>query len=210
MQHRGTVSSRGLIFFYLASLFVLGLFAVPALAQDPSDPIAGQTAFIEVGADDTVNSIGPIAVADCTVADDATIVVEDEDGTQVELVNGVNATITGTPQSITIEGTGAGGTFDGLSPSGGTGEFGTEGATDDGKVVSSTGITCGGTTSPNRDRGAAEADDAQYGVGDKEITVILDTIPDKKILVDTGGPPVGMLLLAAAFVGFGVLLLRRT
>ena len=211
MQHRGVVLPHGLVFFCIASLFVLGLFAVPARAQQTSDPIAGQTAFIEVGTGGTVNSIGPIAVADCTVARDATIVVEDEDGTQVELVNGVNATITGTPESITIEGTGASGTFDGLRPSGGDGEFGSAGATDDGEVVSSAGITCGDTTSPNRDRGA-EADDAQYRAEDKEITVIVETIPDKKILVDTGGPSlamIGLLVLALGFVGLGILLLRR-
>jgi hypothetical protein len=215
MQHRGVVLPHGLIFFCIVSLFVLGLFVVPAGAQQTSDPIAGQTVFIEVGADGTVNSIGPIAVADCTVARDATIVVEDEGGTQVELVNGVNATITGTPESITIEGTGTNGTFDNLRPTGGDEEFGSAGATDDGTVVSSTGIECGGTGGDGgngADSGGNEADNAQYRAEDKEITVLVETIPDKKILVDTGGPSlvmIGMLVLALGFVGLGILLLRR-
>jgi hypothetical protein len=57
--------------------------------------------------------------------------------------------------------------------------------------------------------GTGGADDHQYNAGGKEVTVIVETIPDKKILVDTGGPPLGPLLLAVGFVGFGVLLLRR-
>ena len=84
---------------------------MPVGAQS-DDPIAGQTAFIEVTNNDIVNAIGPIAVAGCTVARDATIVVADEDETQVELVNGQNAQITGWANAITIEGTGANGTLE--------------------------------------------------------------------------------------------------
>ena len=218
MQHRGVVLSRSLFFVWIASLFVLGLFVVPVGAQQTDDPIAGQTAFIEDQDDDgTVDTIGPIAVAGCTVDDGATIVVEDEDGTQVELVNGLNATITGASNAITIEGTGANGTFDNLSPTGG------DPATFDpgqGRVVSSTGIACGdsggnggnGTASGgNNSSTDGGPDDAQYGNG--EVTVIVETIPDKKILVDTGGPTlpmIGGLFLALGLVGLGTFLLRRT
>ena len=55
-------------------------------------------------------------------------------------------------------------------------------------------------------------DDHQYNAGGKEVTVIIDTIPDKKVLVDTGGlglVTVGMFV-ALGFVGLGVYLLRRT
>ena len=52
-------------------------------------------------------------------------------------------------------------------------------------------------------------DDHQYNTDGKEVTVIVDTIPDKRVLVDTGGPPLGTLLLAAAFVGLGIFLLKK-
>jgi hypothetical protein len=57
------------------------------------------------------------------------------------------------------------------------------------------------------------ATDAQYKADGKEVTIIIDTIPDKKILVDTGGPSlpmIGGLFLALGLVGFGLLLLQRT
>ena len=44
------------------------------------------------------------------------------------------------------------------------------------------------------------------------MTVIVETIPDKKVLVDTGGPGLPMIggaLLALGLVGFGVVLLCR-
>ena len=58
-----------------------------------------------------------------------------------------------------------------------------------------------------------EADDQQYNAGGKEVTVIVETIPNKKILVDTGGPVLPMIcgvFLALGLVGAGVVLLRRT
>ncbi len=96
MQYRSVVLSRGLVFFCIASLFVLGLFVVPAIAQDNAN--AAQTQY--------------------------------------------------------------------------------------------------------------NAADAQYADD-----VIKDTIPDKKILVDTGGPGlpmIGGVILAAGLVGLGIFLLRRT
>ena len=55
------------------------------------------------------------------------------------------------------------------------------------------------------------ADDHQYNAGGKEVTVIVETIPDKKILVDTGGlslVAIGMFV-ALGLVGLGLYLLRR-
>ncbi len=217
MQHRSVVLSRGLIFFWISSLIMLGLFVVPVGAQQTADPIAGQTAFIEDQDDDgTVDTVGPIAVAGCTVDDGATIVVEDEDGTQVELVNGLNATITGASNAITIEGTGANGTFENLNATGGDRQFGSAGETQTGMVISSTGIVCGGSGGTGGNGTASDGaddgpDDAQYG--NREETIIVGTIPDKRILVDTGGPGlpmIGGMILAVGLVGLGVVLLRRT
>jgi micrococcal nuclease len=55
-------------------------------------------------------------------------------------------------------------------------------------------------------------DDHQYNTDGKEVTVIVETIPDKKVLVDTGGPGLVTIgaLVAFGLVGFGVYLLRRT
>jgi hypothetical protein len=208
MQHRGVALWHGLVFFCIASLFVLGLLVVPAGAQQ-SDPIADQTVFIEDNdRNGTVDALGPIAVADCTVARDATIVVEDAGGTQVELINGDNVTITGRPESITIEATDPETTFGDLDP----------GAGEAGRVISSTGIVCGGSGGTGGNGGTGgdnngNAAETQYNTDGKEVTVIVNTIPDKRILVDTGGPSlpmIGGLVLTLGLVGLGTLLLRRT
>ncbi len=55
-------------------------------------------------------------------------------------------------------------------------------------------------------------DNHQYNADGKEVTVIIDTIPDKKVLVDTGGPgliTIGVFV-ALGFVGLGIFLLHRT
>jgi hypothetical protein len=92
------------------------------------------------------------------VSPDATLVVEDADGTQVTLVNGDNVemTVTEAPDGITIEGTADTDKNIVTTPiqgqEGGDGEF-TE---SQGTVISSTGITCGNTDSDdtNGDDGA--------------------------------------------------------
>jgi hypothetical protein len=105
MQHRDVASRHGLIFFCIASLLVLGLFVVPAIAQG--------TDANQQPADDNDNA----AQTQYNAADD------------------------------------------------------------------------------------------QYGAGN----VIKDTIPHKKVLVDTGGPSlpmIGGVILALGLVGLGVFLLR--
>ena len=67
----------------------------------------------------------------------------------------------------------------------------------------------------NGDGGASlgGADDAQYRTDGKKVTVIVETIPHKKILVDTGGaslPTIGGILVALGLVSLGIVLLRRT
>ena len=114
MQHRRVVLSRGIVFFCIASLFVLGLFVVPAIAQD--------------------NGAGPPA---------------------------------------------------------------------------------GGANQQLADDDNANAAQTQYNAADAQYAddVIKGTIPDKKILVDTGGPGlamVGGVILAIGLVGLGIFLLRRT
>jgi hypothetical protein len=55
--------------------------------------------------------------------------------------------------------------------------------------------------------------DHQYMADGKEVTVIVETIPDKGKLVDTGGPSlavIGGVILAIGLVGLGIFLLRRT
>ena len=55
-------------------------------------------------------------------------------------------------------------------------------------------------------------DDHQYNTAGKEVTVIVETIPDKRVLVDTGGPGLVTIgvFVALGFMGLGVYLLRRT
>jgi hypothetical protein len=89
-------------------------------------------------------------------------------------------------------------------------------------VATTTGISCQGTganqqqpADDNTGTGVdnANAAETQYNADGKEVTVIVETIPDKKILIDTGGPSlpiIGGAILAAGLVGLGIFLLRRT
>ncbi len=56
----------------------------------------------------------------------------------------------------------------------------------------------------------AGPDEAQYGAGDEKVAVIVDTIPDKKVLVNTGGFPLllGAGVLLACALGLFVGLVR--
>ena len=223
MQHRGVVSLRGLIFFSISSLLVLGLFVLPAVAQDAgAGPPAGTPA---PGSNPDSPSSPPnlitIQAGGCQVAEGATVTLEDGDGTTARFVDGQRGIeITATGNQISIEGP--------------TGDFIGDHAVEtsdpgfdtdaDYAVVSTTGITCaGGDTGADDgatdDNGANAAEtqynaaDSQYNADGKEVTVIIDTIPNKRILIDTGGTNllmIGGAILAVGLVGFGVVLLRRT
>ncbi len=56
-----------------------------------------------------------------------------------------------------------------------------------------------------------DPDDHQYNTDGKEVTVIVETIPDKKVLVDTGGSALVTIgvFVALGFMGLGINLLRR-
>jgi hypothetical protein len=204
MQHRGMVSPHGVIFFCVASLLILGMFVLQARAQQTSDPLAGVDATFEntdAQADDAANRV-LIPASDCRVDRAATVTVRNVSASgnpneqPVRLVHGEGG-IQITPESrqLVIERSG-GENIDSL-----TGR--------QGEVVRSAGVVCGVSNQTGDNRGStSEVDDHQYGVGDKKVTVIVETIPDKKILVDTGGPPVGALFLGLGLVGLGVLVLR--
>lgn len=145
-------SGGTLVAAFSAALLALILLAVPADAQDDSraeTDLAGETARITESDSDPDEIVDRIVVAagDCRVDADASVVVEDNDGTQVTLNNGQNVNqnvnITATTNGVTIVGRGDGGNLNGIAPSGGTDpQFGTEGQTVDGQIVSSTGIRC--------------------------------------------------------------------
>lgn len=154
--------------FLVAVLALVFLLTVPAKAQDTSrattDP-AGETARITESTtdDDEIVDRIVVAVEDCQVGSDASVVVEDDDGTQARLADGGNVRITADADAITIVGTDDGGNIRGIDASGGDGQFGTEGETVDGEVVSSAGITCGDDRQRADDDAAADddADDAR-------------------------------------------------
>jgi hypothetical protein len=213
MQHRGVVLSRGLVSLCIASLFVLGLFVVPVLAQDDgSGPPAGTPAkgTNPDSPTDTPRLI-TIAARDCRVSEGASVTLEDGDGTRARFVDGQRGIkITATSSQIRIEG--PTGDFIGnhaIFPTSDT-SFDTDG---DYAVVTTTGINCQGTGMPDDQQPADDnAAATQYGAEDKEAPVIAETIPEKKILVDTGGPNVamiGVLLVSVGLVGLGILVLRR-
>jgi len=209
MQHRGVVLPHGLIFFCIASLLILGLFVVPALAQDNgSGPPEGTPAPGTDTNGDTTRDLATIAANDCRVTPGASVTLSDRDGTRARFVDGrLGFEITPTENQIRIQGP-----LDESLEQNAVARFPDDAFLNDGEwtVVSTRGISCQGTGTPADEQPADDnAAAAQYGAQDKEITVLVETIPDKKVLVDTGGPPVGMLLLAAAFVGLGILVLRR-
>ena len=156
------IGPRGMLVasFFVAVLALVFLLAVPAKAQDASrdtiDP-AGEAARITESTtdDDEIVDRIVVAVGDCRVGSDASVVVEDDDGTRVRLADGGNVTITADADAITIVGTGDGGNLEGIDASGGDRQFGTEGEIVEGEVVSSAGITCG------RDAAEDEPDPAE-------------------------------------------------
>jgi hypothetical protein len=205
--------SRGLVYLCIASLFVLGLFALPAAAQEGPPPGTPAEGTNPDSPSDTPTLI-TIAARDCRVSEDASVTLEDGDGTRARFVNGQRGiTITSTSAQIRIEGP-SGDYIGDHAVSQSDPGFDTDG---DYAVVSTTGISCQGTgasrQSADDDTGTPQgADDDQYGAAEaNKGDVIVKTIPDK-ILVDTGGPGlamIGVLLLSVALVGLGILVLRR-
>ncbi len=133
--------------------------------------------------------------------------LEDGDGTTARFVDGQRGIeITATGTQISMEGPPDDFIGDHAVETSDPG-FDTDG---DYAVVSTTGISCQGTGA-NQQPADDNANAAQDQYGGEE--VIKDTIPDKKILVDTGGPTlpmIGGVILAAGLVGLGIYLLRRT
>ena len=115
-----------------------------ATTRAATDP-AGETARVTEGTTDTDDIVDRIVVplAGCEVASDASVVVADNDGTNVTLTNNQNVTITPDDDAVTIEGADAGGNLTDLAPAGGDNQFGTVSETVEGELVSSEGITCG-------------------------------------------------------------------
>lgn len=203
MRRASAVPVRWAVF--LASVFIVLFFSTsgPVGAQ-ATDPLAGQPASIKGDKDDgTVTTVGPIAVADCEADPNvaASVTVADADETEETFTDGANAEFQFASEGITIAAPEGGdlNVPDGFDP--GTGE-----------VVSSTGITCGGETRVANNGGQEEGnggpDDTQYGTDDREITVIVETIP-KKPLPKTGGVPLllgaGMLLACATLLSVRLL-----
>jgi hypothetical protein len=221
MRYRDVMLSRGLVFFCIVSLLVLALFVVPAIAQDAgSGPPAGTPA---PGSNPDSPSSPPdlvtIQAEDCRVSGSASVTLEDGDGTTARFVDGQRGIeITATANQISIEGPPDDFIGDHAVETSDPG-FDTDG---DYTVVSTTGISCQGTgtgqqptdgidgTAGDNNANAAET---QYKADGKEVTVIVETIPDKGKLVDTGGPSlavIGGVILAIGLVGLGIFLLRRT
>lgn len=159
--------------FSVGLLALMFLLVVPANAQDTSQPTAGATDPAGETASITESTTDPdeivdrivVAVGDCEVGPDASVVVEDDDGTQARLADGENVTITADADAVTIVGTGGGGNLRGIDASGGDDpQFGTEGRTVDGEIVRSTGITCG--RDAGDDEGGDEGGPSQRQYGD--------------------------------------------
>jgi hypothetical protein len=166
---------------FVLSCFALILVAVPVVAQDSGGIPSGTAA---TGVDTDNNNSPPdvidVAASDCTVSPGASITLEDGDGTR--------AVFTDKERGITISApngrpkiVGPAGDYIGdhaTFPDADT-AFDTDG---DYRVVTSTGVTCGG--------GGTTAADEQYGPGPvnnpKGVmpeTVVVDKVPK------TGGPP---------------------
>ncbi len=180
-------AGESLVLFLVVMLsFLLIIFAGQAVAQEPG-PLAGETATITDTADaDEVANTVTIAVADCTVDTDATIVVEDTDNTRVTLTNGDNVGITTSADGILITGTDDGNIEGGT---GGDGVF----RRGSGEVIRSTGITCG--TPPPDDNVSGDQNDDDDGD--------IINVPDKPLPNTGGATPsslVGVLAYGSVFL----------
>ncbi len=218
MRYRDVVLSRGLVFFCLLSLLVLGIVVVPAIAQDTG---AGPPAGTPVTASNPESPNSPpnlfvIPARGCTVSEGASVTLQEDDGTQARVVDGRGVGITATASQISIKITAAEQFLSDVAtfpdPNDQSFDTGNEIT-----VVTTTGISCQGTGTGQQpaDDDANAAQDQYNAAADQYAgnDVIKDTIPHKKILVDTGGPilpMIGGVILAIGLVGLGIFLLRRT
>ena len=144
----------------------------PAGATENDDPqtttragtdLAGERARISESTTDTDEIVDRIVVpvAGCEVDPEASVVVEDDDGTQARLTNGENVTITASAGALTISGTGEDDNLGSINASGGDDpQFGTVDETVAGELVRSSGITC-----DRDDTGDDNVDDDDNGNG---------------------------------------------
>jgi hypothetical protein len=201
MQHRAA-SLYSLFFLCTALLFGLGLFAVPAAAQDgppPGTPAKGSNPDNPAGNPDLIT----IPAENCTVTEGASVTLEDDEGeTPARFVDGQKGIeITATESQIRIEGPndvfiGDSATF----PDPNDTSFSTNGNY---TVVSTTGIACRGTgTPPNEPARDAAVD--QYR-GD---TIITKTIPKKTVPATGGLPLLSLAVVGLALVGVGLSMIR--
>lgn len=119
-------------------------------------------ARITESTDDPDNIVDRITIptTDCEVDSAAAVVVKDNDGTKVRLVNGENATISATEDRVTVTGTDAGGNLTDLNQVGGDNQFGTVSDIVIGEVVRASGITCG---SDDENEGSGNANSGATG-----------------------------------------------
>jgi hypothetical protein len=217
MQYRTTATQLGGLFLLCTALFLwLGLFALPAAAQDEEGPPSGTPAN---GTNPDSPSSPPdlvtIAAEGCRVSEGASVTLEDGDGTQARFVDGERGIeITPTSDQIRIEGPDDDFIGDHAVSTSDPG-FDTDG---DYAVVSTTGISCQGAGGPPNEPSSIED---QYGQ-DRETTVPDTTVPEKsppevvvkkevitktipeKPLPVTGGPsPWAMTVFGLALVGAG-------
>ncbi len=179
----------------VALAFAVLIFPQSGPVGAQTDPLAGETANI------TATDIG-ITVADCEADPNATVVsltVADaaNDATQETFTEGDNADFQFGSQGITI------------TPQGDDlGDL--EGVTT-GTVVSSEGITCGDATGGNGGNGGGGGDNenATRTAAELQYNIIIETIPNKLVLANTGGWPIlagaALMLVASVIVGARVI-----
>jgi hypothetical protein len=106
MLYRAAATPLGGLFFFWCTVMMvcLGLFAVPAAAQEgppAGTPAQGTNPDSPTSPPDLIT----IAATGCTVSEGASITLEDPDGTQARFVDGqLGIEITSTNEQITIEG----------------------------------------------------------------------------------------------------------
>ena len=174
MQYRAAPTPLGTLFLLCTALLLcLGLFALPAAAQEEEGPPPGTPAN---GTNPDSPSSPPdlvtIAAEGCRVSEGASVTLEDGDGTQARFVDGQRGIeITSTGDRIRIEGPDDDFIGDHAVSKSDPG-FDTDG---DYAVVSTTGIVCQGAGRPANEPPSTED---QYGQ-DHETTVPDTTVPEK-------------------------------
>ena len=211
MRHELAVSERVgggvLVAAFCAMVIVASItYAGPAWGQDDAGPLAGKPAIGKnLDSPSSPPNLIVITADDCRVADDASILLEDDEGdTPARFTNGQREiTITADDNQIRIEGPEDDYIGDHATYPTSDRAFSTRGNY---RVVSSEGITCRRVGNASDE---APDDQSGNGASGDQYDVVSDTVPNRP-LPNTGGASPALVIAGCVLVLMGIPLLVTT